>query len=296
MGPFVLKRLLGSAALLVIVPSLALVFFQLTIAVDGRSVPAVLGQYLSDTFLRLDFGQARRFGNPDIRDLIRTGVPTDVSLLLGAMVFGVGGGTLAGAWVAAHPRRRRTAVLQIVGAVALAAPVATTGAVIVAYFGSAGAGGLPFVSDTGVYRPLTEDPVAWLHALWVPWLAVGLPVFGAVMRVAAASTRDALSDDAVRTARAKGLKDGRVLRRHAVPLSVGPLSAYGGATINLVILNAAIVESLFNLPGAFRYAGQAIEDVDLPLLQALTLVTVFYVVVGNLIADVVHARIDPRVR
>jgi len=223
-------------------------------------------------------------------------VPTDVSLLLGALVFGVGGGALAGSYVAAYPRRRRTAALQVLGAIALAAPVATTGLVIVAYLGSAGSGGVFFVSDTGVYRPLTEDPLAWLHAMWVPWLAVGLPIFGAFMRVATAAMRGALADDAVRTARAKGLSDGRVLRRHALPLAVGPLSAYGGATINLVILNSAIMESLFNLPGAFRYASQAIEDSDLPLLQALTLVTVFYVVVGNLIADVIHARIDPRVR
>ncbi len=295
MGRFVLRRLASGALLLVLVPSLTFVYFAATYS----EAPVLSGllDYLEATFVHFDLGQAKGFGSPDVATLLGTGVAVDLALLTGAMVLGVGFGIAGGAVIAHRRRPRVRAIAYLLGAVALAAPVAVTAYVFVFYFGSEGGNHrVPFVSDAGVYRPLTADPLAWLHALWVPWLAVGLPIAGAVMRVTVGATREALAEDAIRTARAKGVAEGPVLRRHAVPLAVGPVSAFSGATLNLLILNGAIVQEIFNLPGSFRFAKQAIDDGDLALLQSLTLVTVFYVVAGNLVADLVHARVDPRVR
>ncbi len=295
MGWFVLRRLFGAAVLVVVVPSLSFLYFT-AIYIGGPVFPQ-LRDYLSAVFLHGDFGRLKQPGARAVSDVLRDGIPVDVALLAGGFGLGVLLGVLAGAQIAAHPRSRRARVLNGFGALALAAPTYATAFLIVIYFGSVG-GTHPlfFVSDGGIYRPLTDDPLAWLHALWVPWLAVGLPVAGAALRLTTSATGEALSEDPVRTARAKGVDDGRVLRRHALLFSVPTLSAYTGASMNVMILNIAIVERIFNLPGSFRIAQDSIQDVDFIAIQGLVLVTAFYVATANLLADLVLARVDPRVR
>jgi ABC-type dipeptide/oligopeptide/nickel transport system permease component len=90
--------------------------------------------------------------------------------------------------------------------------------------------------------------------------------------------------------------DDRVLRRHALPFSVPTVSAYVGSSMNIMILNIAVMEDVLNLPGSFRYAKSAISNVDFTTIQGLVVVTVIYVVAANLIADLVLARVDPRTR
>lgn len=290
-----MRRLLAAAVLVVLVPSLSFTWFTAVYA--GGPVLPQLADYLTATFLRGDLASSTRLGSPQVADVLRDGVPVDVALLVGGFVLGVAGGVAAGAQVASRPHSRRAKVLTAAGAVALSAPAYATAFLIVVYFGSVGGThALPFVSDGGVYEPFSDDPLAWLHALWVPWLAIALPVGGAVMRLATSATREALDEDPVRTARATGIAEGRVLRRHALPFTVGAVSAYTGASMNIMILNAAVVERLFNLPGSFRIAQDSVQDVDFPAIQGLVLVTAFYVAAANLVADVVLARVDPRVR
>jgi peptide/nickel transport system permease protein len=295
MGWFVLRRLAGAVAVLLIVPSLSFVFF--TVSYRGGPVFSQLWDYLHATFITRDLGRSEVVGQPSVGRLLRDGVPIDVALLLGGFGLGIAGGVLAGAAVARRPRSRRAAVLNWLAALALSAPVYATGFLVVVYFGSVG-GEHPlfFVSDQGQYVSVARDPIEWLHALWVPWLAVALPVGGAVMRLTNGATRDALGEDPVRTARAKGANGERVLRRHALPFAVPSLSAYVGASMNLMILNIAVMETTFNLPGSFRYAREAINNVDFTLIQGLVLVAVIYVVAANLIADLVLMRVDPRTR
>ena len=281
----VMRRLLGAVALIVLVPSLTYVYF----ASLYSETPVLSGllDYLEATFVHFDLGRAEAFGNPDIGRLLSEGVAVDVALMGGGLAIGIATGALTGAYLAQRRADALSAAFHLLGAVAIAAPAAFTAFALVYVTGTDG---------SGIYRPLTQDPWAWAQGLWVPWLAVGLPIAGAVMRVSAGATRDALSDDAVRTAHAKGVAPGRVLRRHTLIFAVPPISGYTGAAVNLVILNSAIVEQIFNLPGSFRYLKSAIDDPDLGLLQSMTLVMVVYVVAGNLIADLVAARVDPRTR
>jgi peptide/nickel transport system permease protein len=295
MAWYVARRLGAAAVLLVLVPSLSFVFF--TVSYTGGPVLPQLGDYLSATFLHLDLGQAGRIGSPEVGDLLKEGIAVDVALLAGGFGLGIGGGMLAGAAIAKRPRSLLARALNVVGALGLAMPVYLLGLVVVVMFGSSGGNhSIPFVTDQGQYQPLTRDFWAWLHSLWVPWVVVALPVGAAVMRLTSGATRDALLEDPVRTARAKGVDEQRVLRRHALPFSVPAVSAYSGASMNIMILNVAVMESAFNLPGSFRYASEAIDDVDFVLIQGLVLVAVIYVVVANLIADLVLARVDPRAR
>jgi peptide/nickel transport system permease protein len=121
-------------------------------------------------------------------------------------------------------------------------------------------------------------------------------VAGAVLRLTAAAAREAMAGDPVRTALGKGLSERRALRRHALPFAVPPVSTYVSSITNITILNTAIVEPLLNLPGAFRHARSSITEVDFPVIQGLMLVTVIYVVVANLLADLALAWADPRTR
>ena len=204
-------------------------FAYFTAIYIGGPVLPQLRDYLDAVFLHGDFGRLNQFGARAVSDVLREGIPVDVALLFGGLRARR---RRRGCWPARRspsaPALLRAAVLNGFGALALAAPVYTTAAVIVVYFGSGGGKfRLPFVSDAGVYRPLTEDPLAWLHGLWIPWLAIALPVAGAVMRLTTSATTDALADDPVRTARAKGVDD---RARCAATRSRSPIgvSAYAG--------------------------------------------------------------------
>lgn len=292
----ILRRVVAAIALIAIVPSLTYVSFA-TLYSDQPVLPG-LRDYLEAVFLRLELDGALGGGpRSDVYYLLREGIPVDLALIVGGYVLGVGLGALGGLYLAARRSGTLNWVLQVAGAVAICAPAAVTAYFFVFLFGAeGGVNSVFFVTDAGVYRSLFDDPLRWLQGLWVPWLAVALPIAGATMRVSAAASRDALSDDSVRTAHAKGVRPGRVLRRHVFVFALPPVTTYGSAAINIMILNAAIVETIFNLPGSFRYAREAIENPNVALLQTMALVTVLYVVLGNLIADLVQMRVDPRVR
>ena len=295
MGWFVLRRLGAAAVLVVLVPSLSYVLF--TITYRGGPLFSQLWDYLHQTFIERDLGRMEVVGQPSVGKALRAGVQVDVALLLGGFALGIAGGALAGAAVARRPRSARAAALNSLTSLALSMPVYATGFLIIVYFGSVGGEHrLSFVSDQGIYKPIGADFWAWVHSLWVGWLAVALPVGAAVMRLTAGSTRDALLEDPVRTARAKGAEDERVLRRHALPFAIPTVSAYVGSSMNIMILNIAVMEEVLNLPGSFRYAKSAVNNVDFTMIQGLVVVTVIYVVAANLIADLVLARVDPRTR
>lgn len=295
MGWFVLRRIGAGVVLVVIVPALSFAMF--TGLYRGGPVFSQLWDYLHQTFIARDLGRSEVIGQPSVGSLLREGVPVDVALLLGGFAIGIVAGALAGAAVARRPRSLRAAVFGATAAVGLAVPVYALALVIIVLFGSTGGEhSLSFVSDQGVYKPIGTDFWAWLHGLWVGWVVVALPVGAAVMRLTAGSTREALLEDPVRTAHAKGMTDERVLRRHALPFAVPAVSAYVGSSMNLMVLNIAVVEEALNLPGSFRLAKSAVNDVDFTTIQGLVLVTVIYVVVANLLADLVLARLDPRAR
>ena len=180
---------------------------------------------------------------------------------------------------------------------ALCAPVYFVGLVTILLFGD-GIGRiaqLGFV-DTGIYEPLTEDPIAWLRALIVPWIVAGLPLAAVCLRLTAANMRDANDTDFVRTALGKGLSPRAVAIRHSLPASVSPTLTFAGAYTPLLVGNALLVEQIFNIPGVFRYTTGAVSNGDFPMLQGMVLVGAVLVVLGNLIADLLLARLDPRIR
>jgi peptide/nickel transport system permease protein len=112
------------------------------------------------------------------------------------------------------------------------------------------------------------------------------------------ATRRLAAADAefVRTAFGKGLFERRVAIRHTLPAAAGPTISFAGAYTPLLVGNALLVEQVFNIPGVFRYTSGAISNGDFPLLQGMILVGAVLVVLGNLAADLLLARLDPRIR
>jgi ABC-type dipeptide/oligopeptide/nickel transport system permease component len=125
---------------------------------------------------------------------------------------------------------------------------------------------------------------------------VGLPLAAGVMRMIVVTLRDAAGEEFLRTARAKGLSERRVLRRHALPLAVAPVAALTAATMPILVTNIALMESAFNIPGLFREIRSVYSFADLPLIQAMVIETTILIVAANTFADLIQARLDPRVR
>jgi peptide/nickel transport system permease protein len=148
--------------------------------------------------------------------------------------------------------------------------------------------------------PFGEDPLRWLQAMWVPWLAIAAPLAAMCHRMTRASLMESVTEDFVRTARAKGLHERAVMGRHALRAAVPPVIGLVSVNIALLVSNVILVEPAFNLPGFFRQAdiGQFRgEQSHIPgndVIQALVIEASFLIAVTMFLADVLRARLDPR--
>src|SRR3954451_5479918 len=264
---------------------------------DPRALPVQLGDYLWSAFTQFDLGNSRQPPFRPVSDLLLERVGADLSLFVGAAVFGVLAGMAGRGVCARYPRSLRAYALQGLATVLICAPVYWVGLLVILAFGK-GIGvivGLPLV-DTGLYTPLRENPVAWFGYLLVPWMVTGAPLAAICLRLTASGMRDIDDADYIRTAHGKGLPANRVAFRHALPASAAPTIAFAGSYAPLLVSNALLVEQVFNIPGVFRYTTGAINNGDFELLQGMIIVGAVLVVVGNLLADLALARLDPRVR
>ena len=132
--------------------------------------------------------------------------------------------------------------------------------------------------------------------LWALSQADRLPLAAITMRMMRASLAETFEEDFVRTARGKGLSPGRVMRRHAIPAASAPVISLVGVTMGTVITNAILLEYTFSIPGMFSLMTQALGNADLPVIQGVAIAGALLVVTANLVADFVHAWLDPRVR
>jgi len=132
--------------------------------------------------------------------------------------------------------------------------------------------------------------------VWLPWIVLGLPLAAITMRMMRASLAETFEEDFVRTARGKGLSPGRVMRRHAIPAAGAPVISLVGVTMGTLITNAVLLEYTFSIPGMFSLMTQALGNADLPVIEGVAIAGALLVVTANLLADVLHAWLDPRVR
>jgi len=149
---------------------------------------------------------------------------------------------------------------------------------------------------SGSYVPLSQDPVKWFTSLILPWFVLAASFAAFYARLLRGNLIEVMSEDYIRTARAKGLRERRVVLRHGIRSAITPIVTAAGLDIGILLGGAILTESVFNIPGIGRLAYDSIQQSDLPMIQGTVLLGAFFIVMMNLVVDIAYAFIDPRVR
>lgn len=145
------------------------------------------------------------------------------------------------------------------------------------------------------YLPITEDPIGWLQSLILPWLTLGVTLAGSFARIIRTKLVEQIPADHLRTARSLGQSRTQLLRRNLIRPSLGPILALFGVVFGELLGGTVLTEIIFNIPGIGKLSADAVAFLDLPLLVGVLLVTTFFVILGNFLADLLHYLLDPRV-
>ncbi|GIH68192.1 ABC transporter permease [Sphaerimonospora thailandensis] len=146
------------------------------------------------------------------------------------------------------------------------------------------------------YVPFTENPLEWAYGLLLPWLVLAMISTANYTRMTRSTMVEQLSEDYVRTARAKGMSGRTVITRFALRGTLSPIATIFGVDLAVLIGGAIITETTFSLQGVGRLSIQSVVNSDLPMLMATVLLAAAAIVVFNIIVDALYAVIDPRVR
>jgi peptide/nickel transport system permease protein len=146
------------------------------------------------------------------------------------------------------------------------------------------------------YTPFKEDPAAWFGHLILPWCVLAWQYAAFYARMVRGNLLETLGEDYIRTARAKGLSERTVIRKHALRSSLTPVVTMFGMDFSLLIGGAVLTETVFNLPGLGQLIIQSVNRSDLPVVIATTVVAALFVTVMALVVDILYAYLDPRVR
>jgi peptide/nickel transport system permease protein len=229
-----------------------------------------------------------------VTGLIISALPVTASLALGAFILWIAGGLLIGVVSALRPGSVLDRGGMVFALIGVSLPVFFT-AMLLEYTFSYGPPALRWFPDLR-YVPLTDNPEQWAANLVLPWITLALTYAALYARLSRANVKEVMSEDYIRTARAKGLSERRVVARHGVRAALTPVVTMAGLDIGLLLGGAVLTETVFNIPGIGRYAYDSIVNSDLPAIQGTVLFGAFFIVVANLIVDIVYAFLDPRVR
>jgi peptide/nickel transport system permease protein len=239
---------------------------------------------------RLDFGTSLRTGSPVIEDIGRR-FPYTLQIVVLSMILAVGLGVPAGvlsAWLAGTWVDRALQTITIIG---LAAPSFWIGLLIIL--------SLVFFFQWSAplfWQPFWVSPLASLSQLIWPALAVGLRQLALIARMTRSIMLEVLGEDYIRTARAKGLSERRVVFRHALWNGALPIITLIGFEIAALFGSLIITETVFSVPGLGQYVVQSILNRDYPGAQGIVLILAAIVVLGNLAVDLLYGLLDPRTR
>jgi peptide/nickel transport system permease protein len=252
------------------------------------------GRYLKDVVTKFDLGYSYQ-NNISVRTQIFQRLPATISLAVGAAVIWLIAGISVGVISAV---RRRTVLDRLTmgtALIAISAPVYWVGLVALYLFAN-DIGVVKIFPGAGSYVPLTQDPAKWFTSLLLPWIVLAASFAAVYARLLRSTMIEALSEDYIRTARAKGLSERRVVLRHALRAAITPIVTAAGLDLGVLLGGAILTESVFNIPGIGRLAFDSIQKSDLPMIQGTVLFGAFFIVIANLVVDVLYGFIDPRVR
>ncbi|QIS19977.1 ABC transporter permease [Nocardia terpenica] len=152
------------------------------------------------------------------------------------------------------------------------------------------------IMDVPRYTSFLSNPLQWAIGLLLPWICLAIITAAYYARLTRSSMVEVLSEDYIRTVRAKGMGQATIYVKHAFRGAMSPIATLLGLDIAVLMGGAIITETVFNLPGVGQLAATSVKDSDLPVMMAVVLLAAAAVVVANIVVDVVYAFIDPRVR
>jgi peptide/nickel transport system permease protein len=229
--------------------------------------------------------------NEPVLPTILDRVPVTASLAFGGCVLWLLLGFSTGILAALRPRSLYDRAAMGLALFGVSAPVFITGLglLYIFYFK------LGWAPAPG-YVPLSRDPLAWATHLVLAWVTVSTIYVALYTRMLRAGMLEVAGEDYIRTARAKGLSERRVVLRHTVRASVTPAVTQLGLDLGGLLGGVIVVERVFGLPGLGGATVQAITDNDLPMIQGVVLFAAFFVIIANLLVDLAYTALDPRVR
>ena len=244
-----------------------------------------------------DLGYSFFFNKPCI-ELIMQRVPATILLVLAALFFSVFVGTFLGVLAARKPTGILSHIVTIISLLGYSAPVFWTGMMLLIVF----AGWIPLFPASGMADVTMRDAngllrgLDVLHHLALPMFTLGIIYVAQFSRLARASMLDVLGADYIRTARAKGVSERKVIYKHALRNAILPVVTMTGLQMSYLFSGAVLVETVFNWPGLGRLAFDSILRRDYPTILGILFFSTFIVVAANLLTDLSYRIIDPRIR
>lgn len=308
---YLIRRLLLSV---LVVAGVATIAFGLLHLIPGDPVDAILGteanpqsrealrrelgldrpilvQYAAwwSDVLRGDLGESVKSGQP-VGKLIVQRLPTTVPLAMLAMAIAVAIAVPAGIISATRRNTWLDGLVSVVAFAGLSIPGFWLGALLILTFSVRWQWFPP-----GGYVSIFQDPISGLHHLFLPAIALGMTFAAVLTRMIRSSLLEVLGRDYIRTARAKGQSEQRVLIQHALRNALIPAVTIVGVQVGFLLSGALVIEQVFSLPGVGRLTVQAVLDRDFPLVQGCIIVIAIIFVFANLVTDLLYVYLDPRI-
>jgi peptide/nickel transport system permease protein len=230
-----------------------------------------------------------------VRSVIAAAAPPTISLVIGAAIIWISYGVFTGVISAVRSRSLMDRSFTASALFFYSMPTFVLGLSLIWIFSYKLSTVTTFFPFHG-YVPITTNPGQWFEYLILPWLTVALVTAASYTRLTRSSMLEVLGEDYIRTARSKGMGENRVITRHALRAALTPVVTLAGLDIGTALGGVIIVEVLFGIPGLGWTVIQAINSQDRPVILGITILATVFVVVANLIVDILYAVLDPRVR
>jgi ABC-type dipeptide/oligopeptide/nickel transport system permease component len=237
-----------------------------------------------------DFGDSLISDRPILNDLARR-LPRTIELIIASMILAILVGIPLGVIAANYRNQMPDILVSIISLLGVSTPVFVSGTLLLLVFGVR----WHILPATG-YVSITDSPWGHIEHLLMPAVTLALLEAAVILRMTRSSLLEVLSEDYVRTARAKGLGQRIVLYHHALRNALIPVVTIIGIQAGTMLGGTVIVEYIFNWPGVSTYLLAAINQRDYPVIQAIILIIATLFVLLNLVTDLVYAAIDPRIK
>jgi peptide/nickel transport system permease protein len=235
------------------------------------------------------------FNQESVTTMLKQDLPPTVSLAIGGVIIWLVVGLSVGIISATRPRSlfdRSTSVLVLVG---LSMPVFVIGELLIlVVFVPLNQHGITWI-QTG-YAGISQGFLTWMGHMILPWITLAATYAAVYTRLTRGQLLDTLGEDYIRTARAKGLSERRVVFKHGVRAALTPVVSQLGVDVGQLLGGVVVVEAVFGLGGLGQVSVQAIDTDNLPVIIGFVIVAAAFVVVANIVVDLVYALLDPRVR